>query len=225
MDFIQHDAVTQQHLRLRVHNGRLAQPVYHSASDKDTRARLMPSFASTDDMKADSTSTVLIIGAGLSGLAIGRLLTNNGIANIVFEASPPERSQGFAISLHDWGYSPLLEALGGLSLRSMTKAVAPDRFIGGSGWVDLAMRDNTTGKVLVAPEADARPAVMRANRNALRAWMADCDDEEMDVRYGHRLKSISWSVGNMRAVFENRVEYQGSVVVAADGVHSAGMQG
>jgi monooxygenase len=174
--------------------------------------------------KANHTRPVLIIGAGLSGLAIGRLLTNNGIANIVFEASPPERSQGFAISLHDWGYSQLLEALGGLSLRTMTKAVAPDRFIGGAGWVDLVMRDNATAKVLVEPDADARPAVIRANRNSLRAWMADCGDDELDVRYGHRLKSISGSVGNMQAVFENGAEYHGSVVIAADGVHSAGKQ-
>nr|D7PHZ9.1 RecName: Full=FAD-dependent monooxygenase vrtH; AltName: Full=Viridicatumtoxin synthesis protein H; Flags: Precursor [Penicillium aethiopicum]ADI24934.1 VrtH [Penicillium aethiopicum] len=171
--------------------------------------------------RANHTRPVLIIGAGLSGLAIGRLLTNNGIANIVFEASPPERSQGFAISLHDWGYSLLLEALGGLSLRAMTKAVAPDRFIGGTGWVDLIMRDNTTGKVLVEPDVDARPAVIRANRNSLRAWMADCGDDELDVRYGHRLKSISGSVGNVQAVFENGAEYRGSIVIAADGVHSA----
>lgn len=171
---------------------------------------------------ANTTSPVLVIGAGLSGLATGRLLTNNGIPNIVFEASPPERSQGFSISLHDWGYSPLLSSLGGVSLQGMIKAVAPDRFVGGTGWVDLAMRDNTTGKVLVAPEADARPTVMRANRNALRSWIADSGDDELDVRYGHRLKSISGTAGSMRAVFENGAVFAGSLVVAADGVHSAG---
>ena len=112
---------------------------------------------------------VLLIGAGLSGLALGRLLTNNGISNVVFESSLSERKQGFAISLHDWGYSPLLEVLGEVSLQSLTKAAAPDRSIWGSGWVGLAMRDNSTGQVLVEPDEDARPAVIRANRNALRA--------------------------------------------------------
>ncbi|KAI2785669.1 FAD-dependent monooxygenase nscC [Penicillium oxalicum] len=76
---------------------------------------------------------VLLIGAGLSGLALGRLLTNNGISNVVFESSLSERKQGFAISLHDWGYSPLLEVLGEVSLQSLTKAAAPDRSIWGSG--------------------------------------------------------------------------------------------
>ncbi|CAI7654363.1 unnamed protein product [Penicillium bialowiezense] len=162
--------------------------------------------------KANDPPPVLIIGAGLSGLAIGRLLTNHGTANIVFEASPAERSQGFAISLHDWGYSQLLEALGGLPLRTLIKTVAPDRFIGGTGWVDLVMRDNATAEVLVEPDADSRPAVIRANRNALRAWMADCGDDELDVRYGHRLKSISGVIGNTQAVFENAAIYHGSVV-------------
>ncbi|EAW10032.1 FAD-dependent monooxygenase nscC [Aspergillus clavatus NRRL 1] len=64
----------------------------------------------------------------------------------------------------------------------MTKAIPPDCFISGTGWDDLAIRDNTDGRVLIAPEADARPAVIRANRNALRAWMADCGDEKLDVR-------------------------------------------
>ncbi|RAK87869.1 FAD/NAD(P)-binding domain-containing protein [Aspergillus costaricaensis CBS 115574] len=170
--------------------------------------------------RMDKSRPVLIIGAGLSGLALGRILTNNNIPNIVFEASSPERSQGFAISMHDWGYSPLLEALGGLSPQSMTKAVAPDRFIGGTGWVDLAMRDNMTGQILVEPDANARPAVVRANRNALRAWIADCGDDQLDVRYGHKLKIISGSMGNVQVVFENGAVYDGSTVVAADGVHS-----
>lgn len=173
-------------------------------------------------MAVKNPAPILIIGAGLSGLATGRILTNHGIPNIVFESSPLERSQGFAISLHDWGYKALLEGLGGLSLKSMIKAVAPDRHVGGTGWVDLCMRDNTTGDVLVAPPDENRPAVMRANRNALRAWVADCGEDELDVRYGHKLRSVSGTIGNMTAVFENGAQYSGSLIVAADGVHSAG---
>ncbi|KAI4861656.1 FAD-dependent monooxygenase [Hypoxylon rubiginosum] len=163
---------------------------------------------------------ILIIGAGLSGLTTARLLTNSGIPNIVFEASPPDRSQGFSISLRDWGYEVLLEALGGLPLSSLTRGVAPDRHVGGHGWVDLVMRDSRTGEVLVAPDPATQPSIVRANRNALRAWIADCGDDELDIRYGHRLQSVQGTIGDMTAVFENGSRYRGSLVVAADGVHS-----
>ncbi|KAK2596150.1 hypothetical protein QQS21_006427 [Conoideocrella luteorostrata] len=172
-------------------------------------------------MTVQKPSPILIIGAGLSGLTTGRILTNHGIPNIIFDASTPERGQGFAISLHDWGYSALLAGLGGQALKSMIKAVAPDRHVGGTGWVDLAMRDNRNGQVLVAPDEASRPAVLRANRNALRAWIADCGEEDLDVRYNHKLKNIYGTTGNMTAVFENGARYNGSLVVAADGVHSA----
>ena len=62
----------------------------------------------TQSVKMENTNPILIMGVGISCLALGRLLTNNGIANIIFKASQPEQRQGFSISLHDWGYSPLL---------------------------------------------------------------------------------------------------------------------
>ncbi|KAJ5738178.1 FAD-dependent monooxygenase, partial [Penicillium malachiteum] len=163
---------------------------------------------------------ILIIGAGLSGVTTARILTNSGIPNIVFEASAPDRSQGFAISLRDWGYSALLDGLGGLPLRSLIKALAPDRYIGGNGWIDQALRDNSTGEVLVAPSPASKQTIVRANRNALRAWITDCGEEELDVRYGHKLKSIQGTAGDMTAVFENGARHHGVLVVAADGVHS-----
>ncbi|KAL4738142.1 hypothetical protein BDV11DRAFT_216166 [Aspergillus similis] len=172
-------------------------------------------------MSQETTSKqILIVGAGLSGLAVARLLTNNGIPNIVFEASMEDRSQGFSISLRDWSYSALLDALGDIPLRSLTRGVAADRQIGGSGYVDLIMRDNATGDILVAPDPKTQPSIVRANRNALRTWIADCGDEALDVRYGHKLKSIEGTAGSMTAIFENGTQYRGSLVIAADGVHS-----
>lgn len=165
---------------------------------------------------------VLIIGAGLSGLTVGRLLTNQGIPCILFEAATPDRSEGFSISLRDWGYKALLAALGDVPLRSMTRNVAPDRLRGGHGFVDLILRANATGNVLVAPDPQTQPAIVRANRNALRAWIAGCGDAELDVRYGHRLARVEGIVGDVTAVFENGARHRGCVVVAADGVYSSG---
>lgn len=170
-----------------------------------------------------STSPILIIGAGISGLVTSRLLTNSGIPNIVFDASTPDRSQGFAISLHEWGYVTLLKALGGLPLKALTRGVATDGDLGGTGWIDQALWDNSNGEVLVKPDPAAMQPIVYANRNALRAWIADCGDDELDVRYGHNLTSFCGEPGNMMVEFENGARYQGSLVVAADGVNSTGM--
>ncbi|KAL3457360.1 FAD-dependent monooxygenase [Aspergillus heterothallicus] len=173
----------------------------------------------TSSMKSNSPLPILIIGAGLSGLTAARLLTNAGIPNITFEASPPSRTQGYAISLRDWGYTSLLSALGGIPLSSLTKGVAPDRHISGSGWIDQALNDNHTGVCLIKPPPEANQSIIRANRNALRGWIADCGEEDIDIRFGHRLWEGQRQV--IVAEFENGARYRGCMLVAADGVHSA----
>lgn len=173
-------------------------------------------------MPSQTAKPILIIGAGLSGLALARLLTNANVPNIVFEASARTRDQGFSISLREWGYEALLEALGDVPLSRLTRGVAPDRALGGSGWIDQALRDNVTGETLVSPEPDKKQSIVRANRNALRAWLADCGDEEVDVRYEHELVSFTGQTGNLTAKFSNGSSYEGSLIVAADGVHSKG---
>lgn len=177
-------------------------------------------------MKANAPACrapVLIVGAGLSGLTTARLLTNAGIPNIVFEASLRDRSQGFSISLRDWGYSALLQSLGDLPLSSLTKFTAPDRYYGADGWIDQILRDNTTGRALVAPDPEDKASIVRANRNALREWITDGGEDDVDVRYDHNFVKCTGGTGNIVAWFENGSSYPGSLLIAADGVHSAGM--
>ncbi|KAL9032942.1 MAG: hypothetical protein Q9214_007745 [Letrouitia sp. 1 TL-2023] len=78
------------------------------------------------------------------------------------------------------------------------------------------MRDVHTGETLMAPEHDRggsgcekEQMVFRANRNALRQWLLDVGEEEIDVRYEHRLKSFKGEMGNVRAEFENGAVFRG----------------
>lgn len=61
-------------------------------------------------------------------------------------------------------------------MRSLARGVAPDHFFGGSGWVDQTMRNNATGEMLVQPDPAKMEHIVRANRNAFRAWITDCGD-------------------------------------------------
>jgi monooxygenase len=132
-----------------------------------------------------------------------------------------EKSQGYAITVRDWAFKPLLEELGGVTVDAFQNAVAVDRAFGGSGWVDLTFRNNETGKALFNPEPPKggnQGALFRANRSALRDWLSD----GLDVRYEHKLEGVRGTPGHVTAVFRSGLEIAGSILIGADGVNSSG---
>lgn len=165
---------------------------------------------------------ILVIGGGLSGLTVARLLTRHDIPVIVFEKSSRGRSQGHGITVRDWAFEPLLQEMGGaLTIEDLQRAVATDRGVGGTGWVDLSFRNNSNGETLFNPEpvaAGQKTALFRANRSALRDWL----EEGLEVKYEHKLERLEGSPGQVKATFENGAVYNGILLVAADGVHSTG---
>lgn len=165
---------------------------------------------------------ILVIGGGLSGLVVARLLTRHDIPVIVFEQSSRDRSQGHGITLRDWAFEPLLQEMGGaVTVEELQRAVATDRGLGGTGWVDLSFRDNSSGETLFNPEpvaAGQKTTLFRANRSVLRDWL----EEGLEVKYEHKLERLEGSPGQVKATFENGVVYDGTLLVAADGVHSTG---
>lgn len=74
----------------------------------------------------------------------------------------------------------------------------------------------------MAPDPDQRDEIVRANRNALRSWTVNGGDNEVNVRYEHKFKICRHAGEDVVAKFENGAEYKGSLIVAADGVFSAG---
>lgn len=168
-----------------------------------------------------SKTPILIVGAGISGLSAARLLKQRGIPCVVFEQSSPEKSQGYAITVRDWAFEPLLDGIGGVLVSDFQKGVAVDRELGGTGWVDLTFRNNGTGETLFNPEQSQKGnkvSLFRANRSVLRDWLG----KGVDIRYGYKLKAVEGGPGNVKAIFENDEEIEGSMLIAADGVHSGG---
>jgi 2-polyprenyl-6-methoxyphenol hydroxylase-like FAD-dependent oxidoreductase len=157
---------------------------------------------------------ILIIRAGISGLACARILNSYRIPSIIFESSLRSRKQGYGITLRSWAYSHFLQSL----------RISTDGPVGGKGYISSTIFDAYTGK----PLTSARPArsnskmegdFFRVNRHQLREYLAD----GLDVRYEHELISFQSKTDGLVAKFRNGQTIEGTILIGADGVFSRGM--
>lgn len=174
-------------------------------------------------MSFPNSPPVLIIGAGIAGLTLARTLRTHNIPSPVFNASASSRRQGFGITLRSWAYDRLQT-----DNMKLIEAAAVDGKMGGKGFISTDLIDIESGKVLSIPgprvnaeEAAAKPQEhFRANRFRLREFLRD----GIDVHWEHKL--ISFGPGEdgkgVLAIFADKTQVAGSLLVGADGVFSTG---
>jgi 2-polyprenyl-6-methoxyphenol hydroxylase-like FAD-dependent oxidoreductase len=158
------------------------------------------------------TTPVTVVGAGLGGLVLARVLHVNGIPVTVYEAeaSAAARTQGGLLDIHPWNGQPALEAAGltekfrGLVLPGRESYRVLDR----AGTVLLDRPDDGTGE---------RPEVPRGE---LRQMLLDSLPDGI-VRWGRKVSGVqALGEGRRELRFTDGATAPASVLIGADGAWS-----
>lgn len=157
-------------------------------------------------------TSIAIIGAGLGGLMLARVLHVHGIAATVYEAeaSAKARSQGGMLDIHDYNGQLALKAAG---LYDTFRALIHEggqatRMLGSQGEVLFEQADDGTG---------GRPEVQRGE---LRRILLESLPEGT-VRWGHKLTAVNTLDGGQHSLhFADGTTVTTGLLVGADGAWS-----
>lgn len=158
------------------------------------------------------TSNIVIVGAGLGGLTLARVLQVRGIAATVYEAEPSTeaRTQGGQVDIHKQFGQDAIEA---------ANLIDEFRSIIHYGGAASRIVDLHGSVMLDQPEAgeEERPEVLRGE---LRRILLDSLPDDT-VRWGHKLADASPLDGGRHALtFANGSSATADLLVGADGTWS-----
>lgn len=143
---------------------------------------------------------ISIVGAGISGLVLGRCLLSRGINAVLYERDKSGVRYGYGITLRASAYRPLLSVLG-WDEDAFRNRVAVDGPVGGRGKEDFP---------------NEKDIVFRANRMRLEELLR----EGLDVRWEHKLSGLNTTANGISLEFGNDQKADTQIVVGTDGVHS-----
>lgn len=171
------------------------------------------------DAKMDASKPILIVGAGISGLAMAQALRQAGLPFKVFESdsSTSFRTQGYRIRLQSDSLQACLPSV--LWTKFKDSSGKPPQGIGRMNAITTQSlpfdfgpsRDNEDVPMGPPPILDT----FTADRAVLRALLLE--GLEDTVAFNHKLRRFDIASGGVVAHFENGKSYEGVLLIAADG--------
>lgn len=159
-----------------------------------------------------NTPNIAIIGAGLGGLMLARVLHVHGIAATVYEAdeSPTARTQGGMLDIHENNGQVALKAAG--LFKQFLKIIHQ------GGQATRVLDQN--GKVLIDEPDDGTGGRPEVPRGALRQILLDSLPANT-LRWGHKLREASAIGGGQHLLtFVNGASVTTDLLIGADGAWS-----
>ncbi|PSN70284.1 FAD/NAD(P)-binding domain-containing protein [Corynespora cassiicola Philippines] len=159
---------------------------------------------------------ILIIGAGIAGLALAQGLRKKGIPFLVFERdiSSDSRPQGWALTIH-FSLQLLLDFLPvDIASRLHTTQIDPNVKHDKSHSVFLNL-ESCSPKWSLPPTYGNR---MRVARGRLRTLLMEGLEER--ILWGKKLHSFDIGCNQVTTSFEDGTVYTGELLVGVDGCHS-----
>ncbi|AED90857.1 monooxygenase [Arabidopsis thaliana] len=161
-------------------------------------------------MEAESTQDIIIVGAGISGLATALGLHRLGIRSIVLESSEQLRATGFALSLYFNAWKAM-EALGiSQHIRSLG-----DRF---QGWVVRPISAGDPPKEMLFPESEEYEVRCVQRKLLLDALAGELP--QGTIRFSSKLVHIELSGHYKMVHLSDGTILKTKVLVGCDGVKS-----
>ncbi|KAI0884422.1 FAD/NAD(P)-binding domain-containing protein [Annulohypoxylon maeteangense] len=159
---------------------------------------------------------ILIIGAGITGLAIASGLHQKNIPYILFDKDPslsPRNERDWGIACH-WA-APLLASLAGAAKWSRVASTLVDPNLPIKEIEHFPLYNGKTGELIVRPPI---PNLHRILRSRMRALIA----EGLDIRFAKNLVGLEYAAdgGSVTVCFEDGTRETGRLVVGADGSQS-----